>query len=561
MSRKGIEGSGFLKRRILALVLVLGVMVMALPMASARHKQNVVPRIIYVPHDNRPISSKQTAEVVQKLGYEVIVPPDKLLGNRQDLGHPDELWTWLQENARDADAAVVSSDSLIYGSLVGSRKHNYTKEQILARTENFKSFRKENPKLPLYVFGSIMRTPRSGEASGHEEPEYYRSYGADIFRYTVLKDKEEVEGLSRREKKEAAFLEELIPRKHMQDWLGRRDKNYSANQQLIKLTRGKLFNYLVLGRDDNAPYSRTHMESRHLDEEGRDLGKTEFQTMAGIDEMGMLLMSRAVNNLRKDVPFVYVRYNWGRGPATVPAYSDEKISASVSSAITAGGGMPVTSPANADLVLMVNTNPNGKTYEANDRANDGRPREGTAYFADIVQEYVGKGYPVGIADIAYANGADNALMEELKKRGLLFKIKAYSGWNTPTNSSGFVIGAGMLTKYMKNDDIDELLLTRYLDDWGYQANVRNVVARQLTWLRGDGFYGSLNDKREAVGVRSTRMMEQFAQENLPPFKSLEDINVTFPWNRMFESDIQRGERKDFRYFLNTAAEKTKKTAK
>ena len=154
MSRQGIEGSGFLKRRILALVLVLGVMVMALPMASARHKQNVVPRIIYVPHDNRPISNQQTAEVVQKLGYEVIVPPDKLLGNRQDLGHPDELWAWLKENARDADAAVVSSDSLIYGSLVGSRKHNYTKEQILARTENFKSFRKENPKLPLYVFGS-----------------------------------------------------------------------------------------------------------------------------------------------------------------------------------------------------------------------------------------------------------------------------------------------------------------------------------------------------------------------------------------------------------------------
>ena len=34
-----------------------------------------------------------------------------------------------------------------------------------------------------------MRTPRTGEASGHEEPGSYRNYGADIFRYTVLRDK------------------------------------------------------------------------------------------------------------------------------------------------------------------------------------------------------------------------------------------------------------------------------------------------------------------------------------------------------------------------------------
>lgn len=65
---------------------------------------------------------------------------------------------------------------------------------MLERADRFQSFRKEHPKMELYVFGSIMRTPRSGEASGHEEPGYYRNYGADIFRYTVLKDKEEMEG-------------------------------------------------------------------------------------------------------------------------------------------------------------------------------------------------------------------------------------------------------------------------------------------------------------------------------------------------------------------------------
>ena len=57
--------------------------------------------------------------------------------------------------------------------------------------------------------------------------------------------------------------------------------------------------------------------------------------------------------------------------------------------------------------------------------------------------------------------------------------------------TGFVLGEGMLTHRMKDDAIDDLLLTRYLDDWAYQANVRNTIARQLTWLRGDGVYGKV----------------------------------------------------------------------
>ena len=535
------------KRGTVCAAVFMAVM-MIMPAVSARHKEVKPDKILFIPHDNRPISDKQTAEVVKKLGYDVVVPPDNILGDRDNLGDPNALWTWLDNNALEAKAAVISSDSLVYGSLVGSRKHNYSRNEVAERVERFSQFRKANPKMSLYVFGSIMRTPRSGEASGHEEPAYYRSYGSDIFRYTVLKDKEEVEGLSRRENKEKAFLEELIPQKNLSDWLGRRAKNFAVNEDLIRLARKNVFDYLVLGRDDNAPYSQTHLESRHLNESGKDLDKTKFQTMAGIDEMAMLLLARAVNNMRQETPSVYTRYNWGRGPYTVPAYSDEKISISIRDAITAAGGEAVTKPEQADLVMMVNTNPNGKTYEANERNNDGEEREGTQYFADLVSEYVGKGYPVGIADIAFANGSDNALMEQLRKRNLLFKIRAYSGWNTPTNSSGFLIGEGMLVRHMKKDDVDALLLTRYLDDWAYQANVRNTIARQLTWLRGDGVYGSLDTKREAVSLRTQKMLSRFASQNLPALSTLEEIHVYFPWNRMFESDIQHQEYKEIHFF-------------
>ncbi|MBQ1509601.1 MAG: DUF4127 family protein [Selenomonadaceae bacterium] len=523
---------------------------MAMPSAGARKKEPQVKKIVFVPHDNRPISDKQTADVVKKLGYEVIVPPDEILGDQEDLGHPDELWEWLNEEVRagkkkknvEIQAVVVSSDAMLYGSLVGSRKHDYSKKDIFDRAAKFQRFRKENPKLPLYVFSSIMRTPRSGEASGHMEPEYYDSYGSDIFRYTALKDKEELKGLDSREKKELEFLQDLVPRDALQDWTGRREKNLEANKFLINLAKKKTFDYLLIGRDDNAPYSQTHMESRRISDYSKDLGQNRFQSMAGIDEAAMLLLSRAVNEKSKTKPCVFVRYNWGTGPDTVPLYSDERISHSIGDAIAVAGGTQVDSPEEADLVLAVNTNPNGETYEASARSNDGRPGEGTRYFVDIVEEHLGKGYPVVVADVAYANGSDNAVMDEMRKRDLLFRLQGYAGWNTATNSTGFVIAEGMLARKMKREAVDELLLTRYLDDWAYQGNVRNVIARQLTWLRGDGVYGSLDEKRETAADRAARMLSRFVENNLPPFDDLQQIEVDFPWNRMFEADIRHSVR-------------------
>ena len=42
---------------------------------------------------------------------------------------------------------------------------------------------------------------------------------------------------------------------------------------------------------------------------------------------------------------------------------------------------------------------------------------------------------------------------------------------------------------------------------------------------------------DAVSLRSTRMMNRFIEENLPPIAEVDTVVVTFPWNRMFESDI------------------------
>ena len=50
-----------------------------------------------------------------------------------------------------------------------------------------------------------------------------------------------------------------------------------------------------------------------------------------------------------------------------------------------------------------------------------------------------------IADIAYLNGADLELVALLNKRGLLFELASYAGWNTAANSPGTCIPHGIVT--------------------------------------------------------------------------------------------------------------------
>lgn len=501
-------------------------------------------KLLFIPHDDRPIASTETAEVVRALGYEVIMPPSALLSSGTEKpGKPDALWAWTRENIRGVDAAMVSSDAMIYGGLVPSRKHALPEALLAERVAQFENLRRENPQLRLYVFGSLMRTPIDGAHAGSEEPGYYQLYGADIFQAAALADKREMQALSKKEQAEFAAHRQAVPPDVWQDWKARREKNLSISRKLIDLTRQGVLSYFVIGKDDNAPLSQTHREGRILAEYAEGLPETKFQLLAGIDEFGMLLLTRAVNDLERQIPFLYVQYNKGTGADTVPSYSDARIGDSIRSSVLVAGGMLVNRPEKADFVLLVNTNPDGTTGEANIVAkqaklrNDGRMRETTRDFLQMVSNYVWQGYPVGVADIAFANGADNALLNGLRDGGLLYKIRAYAGWNTPTNSTGFVIGTGLLSRRMTDDACDRLLTRRYLEDWGYQANVRTQMEQSLAQFRRANVYGNLGAQEKGTALRITNLMRDFALRNLPPYPGLENLQVTLPWHRMFEADF------------------------
>ena len=498
--------------------------------------------IIFVPHDNRPISFKQTADNIRDLGYEVLTPPEELLGNRENpYAKPEELSKWVIENAKKADAAVISSDSMVYGSLVASRKHNLSEDVVLARVHNFEKIHQANPNMKLYVFGSIMRTPQTSEASGSEDANYYAQYGTDIARYTALTDKLEQDGLTHKERKQLQQYEQKIPKAALDDWLSRRQGNFLVSKNLIDLARNDVITYLALGCDDNAKYSQTNKERRALDNYGSDLGELKYQSVAGIDEIGYVLLTRAVNNLQGDIPFVSVHYAKGTGENTIPAYSNEPIKNSIATHIKMAGGMKVNSDKRADLVFMVNTNFDGTTGAANDLNNVYIPNENIRDFVNMVDEAIQAGKKVGIGDITFGNGSDNALMFSLYGKNLLDKLNAYSGWNTPTNSTGYALAMGMGANYTDRVGILKMLEVRYLDDWLYQANIRQAVANRLNSMPGEGDYGNTKTRTlPAEKLATEALQKMIADYGLEKFEGqsyVADAQIRFPWQRMFEADI------------------------
>lgn len=493
-------------------------------------------KIIYVPIDGRPCNLFQVVQVAEKLGYEILTPPEEFIGTRTNRGDVEGMWKWLEETAPQADAAVLSTDALLYGSLVASRTHGLEKQTIMERAQRFKTFHENFPYLPIYVIGTIMRTPAYNFKG---EVPYYETHGAKIFQYTALIDKQEMGLLTGGDKRKLKKLEADIPKEYLDDWFMRRAKNSDANELFIEYTRAGIFQYFLLGCDDSARFSQTHRESRKLTELSSDMGKTVVQVTSGADELGMLMVARAINYDRNLTPFVSVEYNLGTGAETWPSYCNEPIGVSIDAAIIAAGGLQIPAHERADLVIAVNTRDNGKTFEsANEKKNKLKNRGDVKTFVKILRELTEKNYPVAVADISFSNGADNSLMNQIKRDGLQYKIRAYGGWNTATNSSGFLIGSGVLTPMMNDKDVAEILTTRYLDDWIYQANVRQEIVAASYGIAGEGTPSNLGEKLPPLEKLLNERMKEFTAKNLllPSQWRLEDLKVTLPWQRTFECD-------------------------
>lgn len=487
--------------------------------------------ILYVPQDDRPVSLLYTVDTAKGAGYTVITPPQVYLSGQTFHGDADQIWNWVDQHASQADAMVLSTDSLIYGGLVDSRKHNLSIDTLTQRVKRIAELHQKYPNVPIYGFGTVMRSPRA--SGGGVEPTYYDTYGPTIFQIAALQDKLDAGQISTEEENKLFSLMATVPVSYLQDWFNRRQKNMVVNKELIDETRQGVFSYFALGHDDTSQLSQSALESRYLKEYSKGLPPTVYDSFPGADQLGLLLMARyhvIKNNLH---PTFEVIYPLGGGAETIPHYEDQTIGKTISEHITAVGGTEVTE-GKPYILLAVNTPLTTTTGESEAFENFPMISASTNAFLDKIQTAINEGVSVSLADISYSNGSDNTLVYGLYKRNLLYKLDAYNGWNTASNTVGYAIAQGILGKDMSAQAHKNMLTQQYLDNWAYQANIRKDIYRMQDSIRNDNvrYTGTLNHKlQEYMDERVQDFAQKYLQINP------RTVSARFPWGRLFETEI------------------------
>ena len=503
---------------------VVSVLVSIGPTALAR-------TILYVPQDNRPVDFAYTVRTAEEAGYTVITPPERYLSGSNFHGQPDKLMDWVDEHAGQADAMVLSIDSLVYGGLVDSRKHNLTMETMQARLTKVEGLHQKYKQVPIYAFSTVMRSPWAGGKG--VEPDYYLQYGSDMYQLASLQAKMDTESLSPQERSDWFSIMRRVPMEYLQDWYDRRHKNMMINCRLIQDAKKGIFTYFSLGHDDNSVNTQSSLESKYLEMAGETIPKTSFGSFPGADQLGLLLITRANNDFNNYHPKVTVIYPLGGGEKTVPSYDGQAIGKTIASHVEAIGGT-MTDKERPDLVLAVNTPLTTSTSESGNFENFPIMLQSTKDFLAQIEKAVTAGIPVSLVDMAFSNGSDNTLVYGLYQDNMMYRLAAYNGWNTASNSVGYGISQGVLSRYMTDDAHRDMLTTQYLDNWAYQANIRKDIYRMQDSIRTDNvrYSGELNERLESyLGER----IQDFAEKYLKV--DPRTVKATFPWGRLFETDI------------------------
>ena len=427
-------------------------------------------KICFIPIDNRPVCynlAKDIAAIDENI--ELFIPPREFLGDLTRSAGVNEIIEWI-ENIPECDAMVISLDTIAYGGLIPSRRSTDSLEDIKSRLKRLKPLLKNKK---VYAFSSIMRI--SNNNYNEEEKEYWKDWGKKIFEYSY------------------SGVNDGIPQAILDDYLATRKRNFEINKTYLNWG----LNTLIFSKDDCAPKGFNVDEARELERLGA-------KTKTGADEIPLTLLARAIEKEIK----VFVEFTEPDYKDCISNYEDVSIEKSVQGQLELGGFTQVQTREEADVILIVNnfiekqgeyvmgwtTQPFRKTFTPPDK-------------------------PYAIADVRYANGADNDFVEQLLQQIDLKNFYGYAGWNTSANTVGSLL-AGVKVRWnagkYNEAAFKRLQIIRFLEDWAYQANVRGMIENPC-------------DIQTLMKPYEIKLAEIFGQ--VPP------IEYLYPWNRKFEVEI------------------------
>ncbi|MGM0805732.1 MAG: DUF4127 family protein [Bacillota bacterium] len=518
-------------------------------------------RIALVPVDARPVTRELPGEIAKIGGWEVLVPPKDILGFLKVPGNMEKVSEWLGSVAHQVDGFIISTDMLCYGGLVPSRISPDSYEVLNKRLKTLKELKMKFPEKPVMAFSATMRI--SNNYVSEEEKPYWSEYGKEIYAYSCHYHR-----YVKTEAEEALVvvkeMEKSIPAHILKDYRETREKNYKLNLALLQGVEEGWLDRLVFPQDDTSEYGLNILEQEKLSMEV--LQKGLFEKVAiypGADEVANSLLSRMIFELEGlEKPIFYPFFSGEKGALVNALYEDRPIVESVKGQIYAFGSFIVAIPSEADVLLAVNV-PGKRQGDLAMQVHLGEVNTSDRNIGEWVQRikhYLNKGCLVAVADVAYANGADPAMVPPLLAGIDIQNLSGFAAWNTAGNTIGTVVAQAAMTHLARKKGLDtqtvkdKQLLIRLVEDYVYQTVVRQQVRQEVN-----------DDAPDLL----ERVEEKFIKETSPFLKRLlkkadyegRVDQVFLPWNRTFEVGFELVLKKRVKKeFLKEAEESVDRTS-
>lgn len=494
-------------------------------------KDRMCMKIALIPIDNRPVCynlAKDIANIDDEL--ELLLPDRRFLGGLKSIADADAILEWIKSIGK-VDAIVVSLDTIAYGGLIPSRRSKDSISEIKSRLKIFKET--FEGKIKIYAFSSIMRI--SNNNINEEEKEYWDKYGKEIFEYSYTFHKEALDMSD-------------VPQEILNDYLATRRRNFEINKMYLEWLEEGFFDTLVFSKDDCAEYGFNVMEAQILQkiiiEKNLCSTKKSVFIKTGADEIPLTLFARAIvdfNNNYKKAPKISTEFLVPEDRHLISNYEDISIEQCVQAQLELAN-CEITEEKDSDIILLINN------FEE---------QQGEIVMGIKTNEFLGKfdlppdlrinesnclaPKPFMIADVRFANGADNKFVSQLLKKKPGSNFYGYSAWNTSANTLGSLICAGIVRFFAKSynkESFNKLQMIRFLDDWAYQANIRQVLRKEETGKRKQSRVGSLPHHQNRPDFRKLKKaMQPFERKLSNIFNLKSQIKYKFPWKRFFEIEI------------------------
>lgn len=503
-------------------------------------------KLALLPMDFRPYTYEVPQQIASIADWEVIVPEKHLLSFLKKPGDIEALQQWLLKVSSDVDGLIISIDTLAYGGLIPSRVCEDDLEEIIDRISILKQLSQLTNK-KIMAFSTTMRI--SNSYVNEQEKTYWNKYGKDIWKYSYHSHRYQETG-DMESDNIIKHLEEIIPQSILNDYLQTRKRNFQVNKYLLDYVEEGIIDFLSFPQDDTAPFGFNIQEQKEIIQEidNRFL-HSKVYVYPGADEVAITLTGRIICELEKiKTPIFYMFFSGETGALQPAMYEDRPIIESVKAQVFAMGGYTVETSIEADISLAVNTpgrlqgdialQQNLEGVDTGDR-NIGE-------WLKRIEHYLDKGRNVAIADVAYANGADKAMVPRLLEQRLFERLIGFAGWNTAGNTLGTVIPQATMAYVAEKRQVQpqnkvkreilHQLLTRLLSDYLYLSVTRQNVKDILK---------SKNPTSEELLTTVQNIFEKDLQDLINKLLPVQlngykwEVNkVYLPWERLFEVGLE-----------------------